>query len=156
MAGGEKELSLNPDQLLLRGATLRNTPWIQGIVVFTGHETKLMRNATATPIKRTDVERMLNRQIIMLVGILLVLSAISTVGDIIVRVTAGQKLTYLYYGNLNAAKQFFLDIFTPRRIRQVLRLITFTNTNLGGQLGDLPSRIGRIRQHHRGKAARPP
>ena len=114
MQGGgiEKELPLNPDQLLLRGATLRNTPWIHGVVVFTGHESKLMRNATATPIKRTDVERMLNKQIMMLVGILLVLSAISTVGDLIVRGTAGRKLEYLHYSGFNVASQFFLDICT--------------------------------------------
>ena len=114
MAGeaGEKELPLTPEQLLLRGAVLRNTPWVHAIVVFTGHETKLMRNATATPIKRTNVERMLNKQIIMLVAILLVLSAVSTIGDLIVRVTAGQKLTYLYYGNFNAVSQFFLDVCT--------------------------------------------
>ncbi|KAH0249497.1 phospholipid-translocating P-type ATPase, partial [Aureobasidium melanogenum] len=68
--GGEKELPLNPEQLLLRGATLRNTPWVHGIVVFTGHETKLMRNATATPIKKTAVERLVNVQILMLGGIL--------------------------------------------------------------------------------------
>jgi phospholipid-transporting ATPase len=110
--GGEKELPLAPDQLLLRGATLRNTPWIHGVVVFTGHETKLMRNATATPIKRTDVERMLNKQILMLVGILLVLSCVSSVGDLIVRSTARTKLAYLYYGSFNAAAQFFSDIFT--------------------------------------------
>lgn len=110
--GGEKELPLTPEQLLLRGANLRNTPWIHGIVVFTGHETKLMRNASATPIKRTDVERLLNKQILLLVGILLVLSAISTIGDLVVRSTAGTKLTYLDYGSLNYAKQFFLDIFT--------------------------------------------
>ena len=110
--GGEKELPLTPEQLLLRGAVLRNTPWIHGVVVFTGHETKLMRNATATPIKRTDVERMLNKQILMLVAILLVLSAVSTIGDLIVRATAGQKLTYLYYGNLNVASQIFLDLCT--------------------------------------------
>jgi phospholipid-transporting ATPase len=41
-----KTVSLGPDQMLLRGAQLRNTPWVYGIVVFTGHETKLMRNAT--------------------------------------------------------------------------------------------------------------
>ncbi|KAI1625085.1 phospholipid-translocating ATPase [Exophiala viscosa] len=111
-SNSEKELPLQPDQLLLRGATLRNTPWIYGVVVFTGHETKLMRNATATPIKRTDVERMLNKQILMLIAVLLVLSLISTIGDIIVRSTAGQKLTYLDYGSFNAASQFFLDMFT--------------------------------------------
>ncbi|KAI4211834.1 MAG: hypothetical protein LQ351_005477 [Letrouitia transgressa] len=110
--GGEKELPLAPDQLLLRGATLRNTPWIHGVVVFTGHETKLMRNATATPIKRTQVERMVNIQILMLVSILITLSIISSVGDLIVRATAHEKLQYLYYGDNNGAKQFFSDIFT--------------------------------------------
>ena len=110
--GGEKELPLTPDQLLLRGATLRNTPWIHGIVVFTGHETKLMRNATATPIKRTHVERMVNVQILMLVGILVSLSIVSSVGDLIVRATAKKKLAYLYYGDYNGGKQFFSDIFT--------------------------------------------
>ena len=110
--GGEKELPLAPDQLLLRGATLRNTPWIHGIVVFTGHETKLMRNATATPIKRTQVERMVNTQILALVAILLGLSIASSIGDLIARLTAGTKLAYLYYGDVNTASQFFQDIFT--------------------------------------------
>ena len=112
LQSGQKELPLTPEQLLLRGATLRNTPWIQGIVVFTGHETKLMRNATATPIKRTDVERMLNRQILMLVIILLILSIISTVGDIIIQSTSRSKLGYLLLPSFNGASQFFLDIFT--------------------------------------------
>ena len=110
--GGEKELPLAPDQLLLRGATLRNTPWIHGIVVFTGHETKLMRNATATPIKRTHVERLVNIQILMLVAILIVLSIISSVGDLIVRATAHQKLAYLFIEDTGVAKQFVSDIFT--------------------------------------------
>jgi len=46
-AGGvPKQVPLGPDQLLLRGAQIRNTPWLYGLVVFTGHQTKLMRNAT--------------------------------------------------------------------------------------------------------------
>lgn len=46
-AGGiPKQVPLGPDQVLLRGAQLRNTPWVYGLTVFTGHETKLMRNAT--------------------------------------------------------------------------------------------------------------
>ncbi|KAF9240395.1 Ca-transporting ATPase [Melanogaster broomeanus] len=66
--------------MLLRGAQLRNTPWIYGMVVFTGHETKLMRNATAAPIKRTAVEKQVNVHIIFLFGFLLALSIGSTVG----------------------------------------------------------------------------
>ena len=82
------------------------------VVVFTGHETKLMRNATATPIKRTAVERMVNVQILMLVSILVALSVVSSVGDLVVRQTASSKLAYLDYGSVNPVKQFFMDIFT--------------------------------------------
>ena len=112
-SGGERELPLTPDQLLLRGAILRNTLWIHGIVVFTGHETKLMRNATATPIKRTAVERQLNLQILMLVSILLALSIISTIGDIITRGNRKVQLQYLFvdYATSTVA-HFFSDLAT--------------------------------------------
>ena len=110
--GGERELPLAPDQLLLRGAVLRNTPWIHGIVVFTGHETKLMRNATATPIKQTAVERMVNYQVLMLVAILVALSLISSIGDLIVRIKDANNLDYLQLGKTNAGEQFIRDIFT--------------------------------------------
>ncbi|KAI8910338.1 hypothetical protein EDD86DRAFT_205155 [Gorgonomyces haynaldii] len=75
-----KEYPLSPEQLLLRGAQLRNTRWIYAVVVFTGHETKLMKNSTATPIKRTKVEHMINSQILLLFGVLMTISLICSVG----------------------------------------------------------------------------
>jgi phospholipid-transporting ATPase len=36
---------MNQKQLLLRGAFLRNTKWILGVAVYTGEDTKIMRNA---------------------------------------------------------------------------------------------------------------
>uniref|UniRef100_A0A182HNH8 Phospholipid-transporting ATPase n=1 Tax=Anopheles arabiensis TaxID=7173 RepID=A0A182HNH8_ANOAR len=47
----KQAVGLGPDQLLLRGAMLRNTAWIFGIVIYTGHDTKLMRNSTSAPLK---------------------------------------------------------------------------------------------------------
>ncbi|KAJ3004607.1 hypothetical protein HKX48_001136 [Thoreauomyces humboldtii] len=75
-----KTIPLDPMQLLLRGAQLRNTQWVYAVVVFTGHETKLMRNATAAPIKRTKVERMVNSQIIFLFVILVIMAIMCSVG----------------------------------------------------------------------------
>ena len=106
-----KELSLSPEQLLLRGATLRNTPWIHGVVVFTGHETKLMRNATATPIKRTRVERQLNMLVLALIGMLLVLSIICSAGDLISRSVLGDSLSYLKLDPTDTAEQIVEQIF---------------------------------------------
>lgn len=56
IAAGEVRAPLGPDQLLLRGAQLRNTPWVFGLVVYTGHDSKLLQNASAAPIKRSNVD----------------------------------------------------------------------------------------------------
>lgn len=106
------KLAFTPQQLLLRGATLRNTQWIHGVVVFTGHETKLMRNATATPIKRTDVERIINLQIIALFCILIVLSIVSSIGNVAKTSVDEGLLSYLYLEGTNMASLFFKDILT--------------------------------------------
>jgi len=44
-------------QLLLRGAFLRNTEWILGIVVYTGMDTKIMKNAEAGKAKTSDMNK---------------------------------------------------------------------------------------------------
>ncbi|XP_026863862.1 phospholipid-transporting ATPase IB isoform X1 [Electrophorus electricus] len=71
---------LGPDQVLLRGAQIRNTQWIVGIVVYTGHDSKLMQNSTKAPLKRSNVERVTNVQILVLFCILLVMALVSSVG----------------------------------------------------------------------------
>ncbi|KAK5877887.1 hypothetical protein CesoFtcFv8_025349 [Champsocephalus esox] len=71
---------LGPDQVLLRGAQLRNTQWVVGIIVYTGHDSKLMQNSTKAPLKRSNVERVTNMQILVLFCILLVMALISSVG----------------------------------------------------------------------------
>ncbi|KAG8926721.1 hypothetical protein FRC02_008713 [Tulasnella sp. 418] len=112
--GTERSIPMSPDQILLRGAQLRNTPWAYGLVVFTGHETKLMRNATATPIKRTAVERQVNVQIVFLFILLIVLSLASTIGSSIRTwfFSANQWYLLLKENPTNKARQFVEDILT--------------------------------------------
>uniref|UniRef100_A0A8C6VZ73 Phospholipid-transporting ATPase n=1 Tax=Nothobranchius furzeri TaxID=105023 RepID=A0A8C6VZ73_NOTFU len=76
----QNPVPLGPDQVLLRGAQLRNTQWVAGIVVYTGHDSKLMQNSTKAPLKRSNVERVTNMQILVLFGILLVMALVSSVG----------------------------------------------------------------------------
>ncbi|XP_072332990.1 phospholipid-transporting ATPase IB isoform X1 [Scyliorhinus torazame] len=73
-------VSVGPDQILLRGAQLRNTQWIQGLVVYTGHDTKLVQNSTKAPLKRSNVERVTNVQILVLFCLLVAMSLVSAAG----------------------------------------------------------------------------
>eukprot|EP00043_Microstomoeca_roanoka_P004522 m.50266 g.50266 ORF g.50266 m.50266 type:complete len:1089 (-) comp12533_c0_seq3:442-3708(-) len=75
----EDVVPLGPDQFLQRGAQLKNTPWIYGVVVYTGHESKLLKNSKPAPIKRSNVDNVYNRQIIYLFFTLIGLAMVSTI-----------------------------------------------------------------------------
>lgn len=69
---GPQEMSepITIDNVLLRGCNLRNTDWVLGVVIFTGHDTKIMMNAGITPSKRARIARELNFNVICNFGIL--------------------------------------------------------------------------------------
>jgi phospholipid-transporting ATPase len=109
-----KQVPLSPEQLLLRGAQLRNTPWVYGLVVFSGHETKLMRNATSAPIKRTAVEKQVNVLILLLFALLLALSVASAIGAIVRDSVFADEMKYLLLSSDSKGKAriFVEDILT--------------------------------------------
>ena len=55
------------DQMLLRGSSLKNTEYIYGIVVFTGHETKVMKNSVRSKSKFSRLEIATGKYIIIIV-----------------------------------------------------------------------------------------
>jgi phospholipid-translocating ATPase len=67
------------DNLLLRGCNLRNTEWVLGVVVFTGHDTKIMMNAGITPSKRPRIARELNWNVLYNFGILLIMCLLAAI-----------------------------------------------------------------------------
>lgn len=79
-----RPVALGPDQVLPRGAMLRNTRWVFGVVIYTGHDTKLMQNNTTTaPLKRSTLDRLTNTQILMLFFILLLLCLLSAIFNVL-------------------------------------------------------------------------
>jgi phospholipid-translocating ATPase len=70
---------LSPQQLLLRDSKLRNTDFIYGAVIFTGHDTKAMQNATDPPSKRSKIEEKMDRIIYFLMFSLLIIALLGSV-----------------------------------------------------------------------------
>jgi len=81
IAEGSLAVPLSSTQLLLRGAKLMNTPWVTGVVVYTGHESKLLMNSTKAPLKRSNIDKITNYQIIFLFLILVCLALISAIAN---------------------------------------------------------------------------
>ncbi|KAG4124786.1 hypothetical protein ERO13_D10G059600v2 [Gossypium hirsutum] len=72
--------ALDPSQILLRDSKLRNTAFVYGVVIFTGHDSKVMQNATKSPSKRSRIERKMDYIIYVLFSLLLVISLVSSIG----------------------------------------------------------------------------
>lgn len=74
---------LEPTQILLRDSRLRNTTYIYGVVIFTGHDSKVMQNSTKSPSKRSTIEKQMDKIIYILFSLLVFISLISTFGFIL-------------------------------------------------------------------------
>ena len=73
------DIPLDAKQLLLKGAKLRNTTWIIGIVVYTGHNCKIMKNSKDPVTKFSSIELLMNKALIfifLLQAILCVVAAV--------------------------------------------------------------------------------
>lgn len=76
----DKEIPVDKNNLLLRGCIIRNTDWVEGIVVYAGHDSKALMNNSGPRYKRSKVERDLNVDVVACVIILFVLCFLGGVG----------------------------------------------------------------------------
>ncbi|KAF4316299.1 hypothetical protein BBO99_00002177 [Phytophthora kernoviae] len=106
--GGKKEV-ITTNAVVLRGSTLRNTEYIYGLVVNTGPDTKIMMASSSEPMKWSNMERRLNRQIMYICLLMVVLCM---TGAITSTIWNWQNLSkhvrknawYLFDGNSTAVK----------------------------------------------------
>eukprot|EP00466_Bigelowiella_natans_P005228 jgi/Bigna1/132164/aug1.16_g6872 len=60
-------LPLTGRNLVIRGSIIRNTAWCVGLCVYTGDDTKIMQNSTETPSKLSNIDKILNRTLYIIV-----------------------------------------------------------------------------------------
>ena len=61
---GKQVYALDANILLVRGSSLKNTEWVYGLVVYTGHDTKIMMNSSSAKAKFSNLEKSTNTQIV--------------------------------------------------------------------------------------------
>lgn len=83
------------NELLLRGCTVRNTPWIIGLVVFTGPDTKIYLNGGQTPSKQSKIAKETNFNVVVNFMFLVIICSVSaTINGVMDGLTATS--TYIY------------------------------------------------------------
>ena len=70
---------IDQKQLLLKGAKLKNTKWIIGLIIYTGHNCKIMKNSKDPRIKYSTIESIMNNRLIFIFCIQCCLCIISAI-----------------------------------------------------------------------------
>lgn len=82
--GRSDPIPISIENMLLRGCKLRNTHHIYGLVVNTGADSKIVMSSgigDAFPVKKSSIEVMTNRQVGIVVGVLVTLCLLAAIGN---------------------------------------------------------------------------
>jgi magnesium-transporting ATPase (P-type) len=71
LGGTCHDIPLGADNILLRGAVVRNTEWVIGLSCFTGTDTKLAQNSFDTPSKFSQLDMNMNKTVVLIVIIMI-------------------------------------------------------------------------------------
>ena len=77
---GER-VPVSTESLLLRESRLKNSDFVEGIVVYAGHETKAMLNNSGPRYKRSQLEQKMNIDVLWCVLILIILCSVGAIGN---------------------------------------------------------------------------
>ncbi|CAI5704661.1 unnamed protein product [Peronospora farinosa] len=127
-------------QMMLRSCVLRNTGSITGMVVFTGHETKVFCSNTEPVVKTSSVERRLNQ---LIIGIVLIQQLVCFLGALLGAHwmhTKGDSFWYLFTAherrrhNLTGAPSHLLTELAKLHLRYFIIMQNFVPISLNVSL----------------------
>ena len=108
--------------ILLRGARLKNVDYVYGIVLYSGHDTKLMQNIGHSSLKMSSIDKKLNYIILIIFIICIIINIISSVRGIISR---DANMPNYDSGDINAEYLFYYrDKETRKNYLEIIRIVT--------------------------------
>ncbi|KAG3112212.1 Phospholipid-transporting ATPase 3 [Phytophthora idaei] len=110
---GETAVPLGPENLLLRGCSLRSCAFVVGLVIFTGSETKLLQNSRAAPSKQSKLYRTANRCMLLIFTTMFGLCLASAIAAASWSRKNASRLWYLpFIKEADQADDFIVNFFT--------------------------------------------
>ena len=112
---------INIKNVLLRGARLKNVDYIYGIVIYNGHDTKLMQNIEHSSNKLSTIDVKLNYIILIIFIAYLLMICISTVIGVNLR---KDNLPDYEKGERKAEYLLYYDIKDPKHGLEITRILS--------------------------------
>jgi phospholipid-transporting ATPase len=100
-------IPIDNNNILLRGCRLKNTDAVIGVIIFTGHFTKIMMNGSKAKPKHSDLERKLGFLILLVFIMLVVFCMIASILYVIWYNENHKHIGYIQLGDLNMIAEFF-------------------------------------------------
>ena len=93
------QINTKIDNLLLKGCFLKNTEYIIGVAIYTGHSTKIMKNSKRPKSKVSNIMKIMNRLLYSLFIFMAVICILFASLFFVFQLNLGQSLTYFYKYN---------------------------------------------------------
>ena len=104
MPSGDKKIGVGKENFLLRGCRIRNTDYIEALVVYTGHDTKAMLNNNGPRMKRSKLERRMNKDVLYCFCILILVCGFAAIAN---------NITVTWFNNFTKREQNDITLYYP-------------------------------------------
>ncbi|XP_072457638.1 phospholipid-transporting ATPase IK isoform X2 [Notamacropus eugenii] len=110
---GEK-YALDSEKILLRGCRIRNTDTCYGLVIYAGFDSKIMKNCGKIKLKRTKLDKLMNKLVIIIFLMLVAVSFCLAVayGFLVMDLKTRHSYLPAFYRNSSLAKEAFLSFWS--------------------------------------------
>jgi hypothetical protein len=108
------DIPLGAENILLRGAVLRNTEWALGVACYCGNDSKLAKNSIKVPSKFSRLDELMNRTVLLILFVMLICVLTMSGFGYYSHKTKFDQLWYVGYGENGTRWPYHSELDSPK------------------------------------------